>query len=123
MVIRVGRYGKFLSCAKFPDCKGMKDLSGGEESLDYDKYYKPEKCPKCGAKMVLKNGKYGKFWACEKYPDCKTTMPMLLNEKCPECGERLVERKGKWGKIFIGCSGYPDCKYIKKSKKKKKSEK
>jgi DNA topoisomerase-1 len=118
MVIRIGRYGKFLSCAKFPECKGMKDLSGGEESLDYDKYYKPEKCPKCGAKMVLKNGKYGKFWACEKYPECKTTMPMLLNEKCPECGERLVERKGKWGKMFIGCSGYPDCKYIKKAKKK-----
>jgi DNA topoisomerase-1 len=119
MVIRVGRYGKFLSCAKFPECKGMKDISGGEEELDLDKYYKPEKCPKCGAKMVLKNGKYGRFWACEKYPECKTTMPMLLNEKCPECGERLVERKGKWGKMFIGCSGYPDCKYIKKSKKKK----
>jgi DNA topoisomerase-1 len=122
MVIRVGRYGKFLSCANFPECKGMKDLSGGEEDLDYDKYYKPEKCPKCGAKMILKNGKYGKFWACEKYPDCKTTLPMLLNEKCPECGERLVERKGKWGKTFIGCSGYPDCKYIKKEKKKKKED-
>jgi DNA topoisomerase-1 len=119
MVIRIGRYGKFLSCSKFPDCKGMKDISGGEEDLDLKKYYKPEKCPKCGAKMILKNGKYGRFWACEKYPDCKTTMPMLLNEKCPECGERLVERKGKWGKMFIGCSGYPDCKYIKKSKKKK----
>ncbi len=122
MVIRIGRYGKFLSCAKFPECKGMKDLSGGEESLDYDKYFKPKKCPECGAKMVLKNGKYGKFWACEKYPECKTTMPMLLNEKCPECEERLVERKGKWGKMFIGCSGYPNCKYIKKSKKKKKKE-
>jgi DNA topoisomerase-1 len=122
MVIRIGKYGKFLSCAKFPECKGMKDLSGGEESLDYDKYFKPEKCPECGAKMILKNGKYGKFWACEKYPGCKTTMPMLLNEKCPECGERLVERKGKWGRMFIGCSGYPNCKYIKKSKKKKKKE-
>ena len=122
MVVRIGRYGKFLSCAKFPDCKGMKDLSGGEESLDYDKYFKPEKCPKCGAKMILKNGKYGKFWACEKYPDCKTTMPMLLNEKCPECGEKLVERKGKWGKMFTGCSGYPNCKYIKKTKKKKEKE-
>ena len=122
MVVRIGRYGKFLSCAKFPECKGMKDLSGGEQSLDYDKYFKPEKCPECGASMVLKNGKYGKFWACEKYPECKTTMPMLLNEKCPECGERLVERKGKWGRMFIGCSGYPNCKYIKKSKSKKKKE-
>jgi DNA topoisomerase-1 len=122
MVVRVGRYGKFLSCAKFPECKGMKDLSGGEESLDLEKYFKPEKCPKCGSKMILKNGKYGKFWACEKYPDCKTTLPMLLNEKCPECGKQLVERRGKWGKTFIGCSGYPDCKYIKKEKKKKEEE-
>jgi len=120
MVVRIGRYGKFLSCSRFPECKGMKDLSGGEESLDLKKYYKPEKCPKCGSKMVLKNGKYGKFWACEKYPDCKTTLPMLLNEKCPECGKQLVERKGKWGKMFIGCSGYPDCKYIKREKKGKK---
>lgn len=122
MVIRIGRYGKFLSCAKFPECKGMKDLTGGEESLDLDKYFKPGECPECGAKMVLKNGKYGKFWACEKYPECKTTMPMLLNEKCPECDSKLVERKGKWGKMFTGCSGYPDCKYIKKTPKKKKEE-
>jgi len=120
MVVRVGRYGKFLSCAKFPECKGMKDLSGGEEALDFKKYFKPKECPKCKAKMVLKNGKYGKFWACEKYPECKTTMPMLLVEKCPECKEHLVERRSKWGKIFIGCSGYPKCKYIKKAKKKEK---
>ncbi|HCC68051.1 TPA: DNA topoisomerase I, partial [Patescibacteria group bacterium] len=120
MVIRVGKYGKFLSCSKFPECKGMKDISGGEESIDYKKYFKPKECPECGAKMLLKNGKYGKFWACEKYPECKTTIPMLLNEKCPECGEHLVERRGKWGRTFIGCSGYPKCKYIKKSKKKEK---
>ena len=119
MVVRVGRYGKFLSCAKFPECKGMKDISGNEESLDYKKYYKPKKCPECGSAMVLKNGKYGKFWACERYPDCKGVLPLLLNEKCPECGSHLVERKSKWGKTFIGCSNYPDCKYIKKEAKKK----
>ena len=97
----------------------MKDLEGGEENLDFDKYFKPEKCPKCGGEMVLKNGKYGKFWACKKYPECKGTFPLLLNEKCPECGKNLVERRSKWGKKFIGCSGYPECKYIKKEKKKK----
>lgn len=114
MVIRLGRYGKFLSCSKFPECKGMKDLDGGSEKLDYDKYLKVEKCPKCGAGMLLKNSKYGKFWACEKYPECKGSTPLLLNEKCPECGEYLVERKSRWGKSFKGCSGYPKCKYIKK---------
>jgi DNA topoisomerase-1 len=122
MVIRLGRYGKFLSCSKFPECKGMKDIDGGIESLDFDKYLKVEKCPECDANMVLKSGKYGKFWACEKYPECKGTLPLLLNEKCPECGKNLVERTSKWGKQFIGCSGYPDCKYIKKEKKEEKKE-
>jgi DNA topoisomerase-1 len=100
----------------------MKDLSGGEESMDFKKYFKPEKCPVCGGKIILKNGKYGKFWACEKYPECKTTIPLLLNEVCPECGEHLVERRGKWGRSFTGCSGYPKCKYIKKAPKKEKKE-
>lgn len=122
MVVRLGRYGKFLSCAKFPDCKGMKDLSGGEENMDFDKYFRPKECPKCGSKLILKNGKYGKFWACEKYPDCKGVVPLLLNEKCPECDHHLVERRSKWGKTFIGCSNYPNCKYIKKKKKKEKKE-
>lgn len=119
MSIRLGRYGKFLTCKKFPECKGMKDLSGGEESLDYEKYFKPEKCPECGSKLILKNGKYGKFWACEKYPECKGIVPLLLNEVCPESGHHLVERKGKWGRTFTGCSGYPECKYIKKEQRKK----
>jgi DNA topoisomerase-1 len=114
MVIKLGRYGKFLSCSRFPECKGMKDINGEGEELDFNNYLKVEKCPKCGSKMVLKNGKFGKFWACENYPECKTTMPLLLNEKCPECGRNLVEKKSKWGKSFKGCSGYPECKYIKK---------
>jgi DNA topoisomerase-1 len=122
MVVRIGRYGKFLSCSKFPECKGMKDLEGEEESLDYEKYFKPEKCPECGSKLVLKRGKYGKFWACETYPKCKGVVPLLLNEKCPECGHHLVERKGRWGKFFTGCSNYPNCKYIKKVKAKKEKE-
>jgi DNA topoisomerase-1 len=120
MVIRLGRYGKFYSCAKFPECKGMKDLDGGEENLDFDKYHRPEKCPKCNGPVRLKTGKYGKFWACEDYPDCKGTVPMLLNKDCPDCSEKLVERRSKWGKLFIGCSGYPDCKYIQKEEKKSK---
>lgn len=122
MVVRVGRYGKFLSCSRFPECKGMKDLSGNEESLDYEKYAKPEKCPKCGSELLLKHGKYGQFWACEKYPECKGVVPLLLKEKCPECDHHLVERRSKWGRKFIGCSNYPDCRYIKNAFKKKKKQ-
>ena len=114
MVIKLGKYGKFLSCSRFPECKGMKDINGEGVELDFNKYLKVEKCPKCESKMILKNGKFGKFWACENYPGCKTTMPLLLNEKCPECGRNLVEKKSRWGKTFKGCSGYPECKYIKK---------
>lgn len=114
MVIRLGRYGKFLSCSKFPECKGMNDIDGKGDTLDFKKYLKVEKCPKCDSKVVLKNSKYGKFWACERYPDCKGTVPLLLNENCPDCGKPLVERRSKWGKTFKGCSGYPECKYIKK---------
>ncbi len=116
MVVRVGRYGRFLSCAKFPECKGMKDISGGIE-IDFEKYEKQEKCPKCGKGVVLKSGRYGKFWACEDYPECKGVIPLLLKEKCPKCGNNLVERRSKWGKTFIGCSNYPECKYIKNARK------
>lgn len=123
MVVRVGRYGKFLSCSKFPECKGMKDLSGGEDALDYEKYEHPTECPLCKSRLTLKNGKYGKFWACENYPECKGIVPLLLKEKCPECGHSLVERRGKWGRSFTGCSNYPDCKYIKKAFKRKKGKK
>jgi DNA topoisomerase-1 len=122
MVIRLGRYGKFLSCSNFPTCKGMKSLGvaeGGvpeeEVTFDPEKYLSAEPCPKCGGEMELKSSRYGKFWACKSYPKCKGTVPLKLKENCPECGKPLVERKGRWGKTFIGCSGYPACHYIQKA--------
>ncbi len=121
MVIKIGRYGKFISCSDFPECKGIKNISN-EGNIDTEKFHIPKECPKCASKMILKSGKYGQFWACEKYPECKGVLPMLLNEKCPECQSMLVERKGRWGKMFTGCSGYPDCKYIKKQPKKSEEE-
>jgi DNA topoisomerase-1 len=121
MVIRVGRYGKFLSCSDFPTCKGMKALSvaeGGapieEVTFDPEKFLPAEPCPKCGGEMELKASRFGKFWACKSYPKCKGAVPLKLKEACPDCGKPLVERKGRWGKTFTGCSGYPDCHYIKK---------
>lgn len=113
MVVKLGKNGKFLSCAKFPDCKGIMALDNNLE-IDMEKYIELKKCDKCGSDMVLKNGKFGKFWACSDYPKCKNAQPLKLHEKCPECDSNLVERKGKWGKSFIGCSGYPKCRYIKK---------
>jgi DNA topoisomerase-1 len=121
MIVKLGKNGKFLSCSRFPECKGIKSF-GPEEVLDEDKYLKLEKCDKCGSNMILKNSKYGKFWACEKYPECKNSKPLCLKEVCPDCGSNLTEKKGRWGKTFIGCSGYPNCKYIKKQPKKQKEE-
>ncbi len=115
MVIKLGKYGKFLSCSKFPECKGMKSLVDETINFDKEKYITPDKCPKCGNKLMLKNGRYGIYWACEKYPDCKGALPLMLKQVCPDCGKNLVERKSRWGKSFIGCSGYPDCTYIQKA--------
>lgn len=117
MLVKLGKFGRFLSCSKFPECKGIKSIAVEGETDLLEKYEPAGVCEKCGSKMFLKRGKYGLFWACEKYPECKGTAPLLLKEKCPDCGKGLVERRSKWGKTFTGCSGYPDCKFIKKSKK------
>ncbi len=119
MVVKLGRFGKFLSCSKFPECKGMKNLQADEFVLDEGKFVREGKCEKCGKDMIIKNGRFGHYWACTDYPKCKTAVPLKLLEKCPDCGSNLVERKGKWGKTFTGCSAYPKCKYIKKESKKK----
>ncbi len=132
MVKKIGKYGVFLSCKKFPKCKGMRSKEGKTKedrkkevqktakSDDFKDKYLPAPTASDGKKMILKIGRYGKFWAHPDYPKVKESSPLLLKKKCPKCGEPLVERKSKWGKPFIGCSGFPRCRYIKKEKKKKK---
>lgn len=102
MVIRQGRFGKFLACSNYPKCKNTKSLN--QETVDIV-------CEKCGAKMVVKHSKKGsKFLACSNYPQCKNTMPYPTGLKCPLCGGALVEKSSKRGK-FYGCSNYPACKF------------
>lgn len=117
MIFKLSKTGKFLSCSKFPECDGVKSL---EEDIDEEVFFaKYEKAPNAedGSEMILKSGKYGRYWAHPDYPKVKEAKPLVLIEKCPQCGKGLVERKGKWGKTFTGCSGYPECKYIKKNVK------
>ncbi len=125
MVIKLSRYGRFLSCSKFPECDGMKsvDSEGSSEALTLDEE-KYEKAPvtEDGREYILKNSRYGKFWAHPDYPKVKEAKSLILKEKCPLSGHGLVERKGKWGKTFIGCSDYPKCKYIKNVKENKTEE-
>jgi DNA topoisomerase-1 len=128
---KLGRYGSFYSCIKWPDCKGMlgidgktqDDLKKEESSSSFMKKYKSAPKTDDGRKYLLKQGRFGKFWAHPDYPKVKDAQPLLLKEKCPECGKSLVERKGKGGRFFIGCSGYPKCRYIKNSKDKSQNSK
>lgn len=89
-------------------------------------------CPECKAhKLAVRFGKTGEFLGCSGYPECKFTCnfertedgklqcveaaePAVLEEKCPNCGKNLREVRGRFG-TFIACSGYPNCKYIKKN--------
>ena len=110
MIIKFGKYGKFLACSAFPKCKNVKSLDENEKVVDEAT---DEKCPKCGGKILLKNGKYGKFYACENYPKCKYTKPFTIGVKCPKCKDgELIERKSKKNKTYYTCTNYPECKFI-----------
>ncbi|MFQ5431211.1 MAG: type I DNA topoisomerase [Nitrospinota bacterium] len=111
MIIKFGRFGKFMACSNYPECKNTKPVSkNGDVGSEPEKT--DEKCPECGSDMVLRNGRFGKFMACSKYPECKTTKPISLGIKCPkECGGEVVSRRTKKGRTFFGCTNYPKCDF------------
>ncbi len=111
MIIKMGRYGKFLACSNYPECKNIKNLKNADEEVPTT----DEKCETCSSSLVFKKGRFGAFWACSKYPECKFTKPIVTKTgfTCPECKQGdVIERKGKRGKPFYGCSRYPDCKFV-----------
>lgn len=122
LIIKLGRFGKFLACPGFPDCKHTEPLAdmGTEKHKNIKTNNinvfaeEPPQCKKCQTKMILKEGQFGKFWACPNYPDCKNTqrIEQKIGLHCPQCqkGEIIIKRTKK-GKIFYGCNKYPDCKY------------
>lgn len=100
MVIKVGRYGKFIACPGYPECKNIK------------KYVEKAgtSCPKCGGDVIIKHTKKGKvFYGCSNYPKCDfVSWYEPTNDKCPNCGEILYKKNGKKVKLFCqkeGC-GY-----------------
>jgi len=114
MVVKKGRFGKFLACPNYPNCKNTKpyDEENGEEA---EEKISDEKCEKCGANLVVKKGRYGEFLACPNYPDCKFTKQITKSTgiKCPKCEDgEIVEKRSKKGRTFYGCSNYPDCDFV-----------
>jgi DNA topoisomerase-1 len=114
MIVKLGKYGKFLSCSDYPQCKGIKSFETDQDKNEII----DEKCPECGSDLTIKNGRFGKFIACSNYPKCKYTRSVNeqnkkeLDKKCPECKKgNIVELKNKRGKIFYGCTEYPKCKF------------
>ena len=108
MIVKWGRFGKFLSCTGYPECKFSKPVEGSEETHNH---VTDEKCEKCGGDMVVKRGRNGEFLACSNYPTCKNTKSIPLGIQCPKDGGDIVARRTKRGRPFFGCSNYPDCDF------------
>ncbi len=113
LVIRYGKYGKFIACSGFPECHYRRPLEEKEKEPPQET---DQVCEKCGRPMVIKRGRYGPFLACSGFPECRNTKPLKKQQStgvpCPECGKgELVERRSKRGRTFYSCSRYPTCKF------------
>ncbi|MEO6693774.1 MAG: type I DNA topoisomerase [Ignavibacteria bacterium] len=111
MIKKWSRNGQFLSCERFPKCKGALPLEQpNEKELEA---VKGIICDKCGAQMTIKVGKYGKFYGCTNYPKCDGIKPITLGIPCPKCKKgEILQRKAKQGRYFYGCTKYPECDFI-----------
>lgn len=107
MVVKVGRYGKFLACPGFPECRNTKPLI----------YKTSAKCPKCGGDVIEKKTKRGTpFYGCSNYPECNfSTWDAPSDEVCPKCGKSLFRRKGN----VLYCPDTEGCGFTKPVPKKK----
>jgi DNA topoisomerase I len=125
MIVKTGRYGKFLACSAFPECRNIKSMGGSagsapreesQELKDMKEKYQGEKCDKCGAEMIVRMGKFGPFLGCGAYPKCKNLKNIDKEggvEKevpCPSCGVGKIVKKFSRRGVFYACSAYPNCK-------------
>ncbi len=143
MVIKFGRFGQFLACSNYPECRTTREVAkpassdAGEAGATASQgagatqsnasgadAEEAETCELCGKPMALKRGRFGQFLGCTGYPECRNIRkiarsgavapaPVPLDETCPVDGAQLVLRHGRFGE-FISCSNYPKCSYIKR---------
>ncbi len=115
LVRKWGRYGWFLSCSRYPDCRYRRNAKQPAEQAD-----RPEPeltdvpCPKCGKPMVKRSGRFGPFLGCSDYPKCRGIKNLGEQEygTCPKCGQgQVVSKRTKRGKTFYSCNRYPDCDF------------
>ena len=114
MIIKWGRFGKFMACSGYPDCKNTRDLGDKGGADNGSKTDEVEgNCEKCDSPLIVKRGRFGKFIACSNYPECKFTKAIGLGIKCLEenCKGEIAARRSKKGRTFYGCTKYPDCKF------------
>ena len=101
MLIRSGRFGDFMACSGFPECKNTKPIV---KKI-------PTPCPVCGGELLQKRSKKGTvFYGCSNYPKCDfVSWDYPLEEKCPVCGKYMVRHRTQNGLMFKRCSD-PECK-------------
>jgi DNA topoisomerase-1 len=119
MVIKLSRKGRFLGCAKFPDCRYSQPLGADGKAVPVPEACQNIMCPNCGTHMVLRLSRRGRFLACPMFPTCRTVIPVdddgkpveleSTDEVCEKCGSPMAVRFGNWGK-FLACTGYPKCR-------------
>ena len=116
MIMKWGRFGKFLSCSDFPKCRNTRPINGEDQpGAPVTAKETDEICDKCSSKMVVKEGRFGSFLACSAYPTCKNTKPISVpvGVRCPKCGKGdVVEKRTRKGRMFYGCDQYPACDFV-----------
>jgi DNA topoisomerase-1 len=136
MVVKEGRFGQFLACSGYPECKNTMNATKNENGdvVAQEAPQTDEVCDLCGKPMAVKRGRYGQFLGCTGYPECKNIKKLgrdgkvtqkeevvLSDEVCDLCGKPMAVKRGRYGQ-FLGCTGYPECKNIKKIPRKKSEE-
>jgi DNA topoisomerase-1 len=113
MVLKRGRFGEFMACSGYPECRNTKKIVKSADSVEVKQDIPLEElCPSCGKNLAIKHGRFGEYTACSDYPECKYIKHKTTGVSCPKCSGQIVERRSKRGKIFYGCSQYPDCDFV-----------
>jgi DNA topoisomerase-1 len=126
LLMRFGRYGAFVACSNYPECKYTRNLeepapaAPGADGAEAPAEEEIPPCELCGKPMALKRSRFGPFLGCTGYPECKgtrklgpkATPPKPTGVPCPECGKGEIEEKqSRRGKTFWSCNRYPDCTF------------